>query len=155
MKFYPYNYRSAISNNHLQPRQSIKKKKKRKRHVNLSSTWFLVAGSQPPLFLCQTLSEMAALKATTSFVHLKNPHAHCLPRLPCHKSTLSLKRFTPMAALTASPTVGLAETFTRLKKQGKVSSFISFLMFFSFLFLKESILVLWCCVDVIWGTLTS
>ncbi|KAH9729574.1 Tryptophan synthase alpha chain [Citrus sinensis] len=64
---------------------------------------------------------MAALQATTNFVHLKNPHAHYLPRLPCHKSTLSLKRFTPMAALTASPTVGLAETFTRLKKQGKVA----------------------------------
>lgn len=64
---------------------------------------------------------MAALKATTSFVHLKNPRADCLTRLSCHKSTLSLKRFTPMAALTASPTVGLAETFTRLKKQGKVA----------------------------------
>ncbi|KAJ4727381.1 tryptophan synthase alpha chain [Melia azedarach] len=64
---------------------------------------------------------MAALKATTSFIHLKNPRPHCFTRFPGHQSALSTRRFTPMAALTVSPTVGLAETFTRLRKQGKVA----------------------------------
>ncbi|AEE79260.1 tryptophan synthase alpha chain [Arabidopsis thaliana] len=37
-------------------------------------------------------------------------------------SSLSFKRFTPMASLsTSSPTLGLADTFTQLKKQGKVA----------------------------------
>ncbi|ESQ45005.1 hypothetical protein EUTSA_v10010558mg [Eutrema salsugineum] len=37
-------------------------------------------------------------------------------------SSLSLKRLTPIAALsTSSPTLGLADTFTELKKQGKVA----------------------------------
>ncbi|XP_010427172.1 PREDICTED: tryptophan synthase alpha chain, chloroplastic-like [Camelina sativa] len=37
-------------------------------------------------------------------------------------SSLSFKRLTPMASLsTSSPTLGLADTFTQLKKQGKVA----------------------------------
>ncbi|VVB05679.1 unnamed protein product [Arabis nemorensis] len=37
-------------------------------------------------------------------------------------SSLSFKRFTPMASLsTSSPTLGLADTFIQLKKQGKVA----------------------------------
>lgn len=58
---------------------------------------------------------MAALKVTTSFVYLSNPHTYS------RKSTLSRKRFTPMAATLTTTTVGLAETFTRLKKQRKVA----------------------------------
>lgn len=58
---------------------------------------------------------MAALKVTTSFIYLSNSHTHS------RKSTLSRKRFTPMAATLTTTTVGLAETFTRLKKQGKVA----------------------------------
>ncbi|KAL5792829.1 hypothetical protein ACOSP7_001423 [Xanthoceras sorbifolium] len=65
---------------------------------------------------------MAALNVTTSFLQLKND-AYSLSRFPSHnKSTLPTKRFLPMATLTASSrAVGLADTFTRLKQNGKVA----------------------------------
>ncbi|KAL3647803.1 Transient receptor putative cation channel subfamily A member 1 [Castilleja foliolosa] len=64
----------------------------------------------------------AALKATT-FLQLKKTSFN-LPE--CHSSPSSLtnrsfKVKATMAALTASPTVGLSETFSRLKQRGKVA----------------------------------
>jgi hypothetical protein len=38
--------------------------------------------------------------------------------------TISFKRFTPMAAIKTMETIGLSETFSKLKKQGKVSVLI-------------------------------
>ncbi|KAI9182473.1 hypothetical protein LWI28_025706 [Acer negundo] len=66
----------------------------------------------------------AALKVTTSLLQLKKPDTYSLSRFPSHKSSLSTKTFAPMAtaALTTSSRVlGLAETFTRLKQDGKVA----------------------------------
>ncbi|CAK9322490.1 unnamed protein product [Citrullus colocynthis] len=40
---------------------------------------------------------------------------------PCKISVSQSKRFAPMAALTASPAVGLSETFNKLREQGKVA----------------------------------
>lgn len=62
-----------------------------------------------------------ALKSTVSFVHLRNRDADILTLFPSQKSSVSVKRFITMATLTTSPTVGLAETFTKLRKQGKVA----------------------------------
>jgi hypothetical protein len=36
-------------------------------------------------------------------------------------ATISFKRFTPVAVIKTMETIGLSETFSRLKKQGKVS----------------------------------
>ncbi|KAM7257051.1 hypothetical protein ACFE04_012792 [Oxalis oulophora] len=59
--------------------------------------------------------------STTTFLYHKNPDTNFL--LFNKKSSLSFKRFTPMATLTttANPTVGLAQTFSNLKQQGKVA----------------------------------
>ncbi|GLT42397.1 hypothetical protein SLA2020_163990 [Shorea laevis] len=62
-----------------------------------------------------------SLKSTASFLQLRKPENHSLNRLSFLKSSVSVKRFAPMAALTAAPTPGLAETFSRLKKDGKVA----------------------------------
>nr|XP_025659016.1 tryptophan synthase alpha chain isoform X2 [Arachis hypogaea] len=41
--------------------------------------------------------------------------------LPSKRAIVSVKRYTPVAAIKTMETVGLSETFTRLKKQGKVA----------------------------------
>ncbi|KAF2325281.1 hypothetical protein GH714_026100 [Hevea brasiliensis] len=63
------------------------------------------------------------LKSTpTSFVHLKKPETHLFLRFASCKSTVvSTRRFAPMAALTIAPTLGLSDTFSNLRKQGKVA----------------------------------
>lgn len=63
-----------------------------------------------------------ALKAT-SFLQLKKHNHSIIFRPNSHKLSLSVaKSFKlPMATLSTVPTVGLSETFTRLKQQGKVS----------------------------------
>ncbi|KAL6210626.1 hypothetical protein ACLB2K_015858 [Fragaria x ananassa] len=64
----------------------------------------------------------SSLKSATGFLHLKNPQSPLLSRSPAQKSSLSFKKFTPMASLTtANTTVGLAKTFVKLKEQGKVA----------------------------------
>lgn len=65
---------------------------------------------------------MAVAFETIGFLHLKKPDNQLLllPRGASQLPTLAVKRFTPMAALTSAPTVGLSETFKRLKKQGQV-----------------------------------
>ncbi|CAI0385648.1 unnamed protein product [Linum tenue] len=67
---------------------------------------------------------VAALKSTTGtcFHQLKKSDAHFLPsRRPGSVSVRTLRRQSPMATLTAAPTVGLAQTFSNLKSQGKVA----------------------------------
>ena len=61
---------------------------------------------------------------TTSFFQLKknNPETNSFLRFSSHRFVTPVRRFTPMAALSTVPTVGISETFTRLKKQGKVSN---------------------------------
>lgn len=64
---------------------------------------------------------MAVALKTIGFLHLKRPENQLsLLRGTSQVPTLAVKRFTPMAALTAAPTVGLSETFKRLKEQGQV-----------------------------------
>ncbi|CAM8994718.1 unnamed protein product [Rhodiola kirilowii] len=63
-----------------------------------------------------------ALKAT-SFLQLRNSSENrSFLSVHSRKSSVSVRRLRSMAALTsATPTVGLAETFTLLKEQGKVA----------------------------------
>ncbi|KAJ6681273.1 TRYPTOPHAN SYNTHASE ALPHA CHAIN, partial [Salix koriyanagi] len=59
-----------------------------------------------------------ALKPTPSFLQLKKPETHFLLR---NKPLIvSTRRFAPMASLTATRSLGIGETFSNLKKQGKV-----------------------------------
>ncbi|KAK7824302.1 tryptophan synthase alpha chain [Quercus suber] len=60
---------------------------------------------------------------TTSFFELKknNLETHSFLRFSSQRFATPARRFTPMAAISTVPTVGLSETFTRLKKQGKVA----------------------------------
>ncbi|KAF9682953.1 hypothetical protein SADUNF_Sadunf05G0161800 [Salix dunnii] len=61
-----------------------------------------------------------ALKSTPSFLQLKKPETHFLLR---NKPLIvSTKRFAPMASLTATRSLGIGETFSNLKKQGKVGT---------------------------------
>ncbi|GMN34484.1 hypothetical protein TIFTF001_004715 [Ficus carica] len=59
---------------------------------------------------------------SSCFFHLNKPHNRFSlpPRTPSQLRASSIKRFSPMAALTTIPTVGLSKTFTRLREQGKV-----------------------------------
>ncbi|KAJ4833169.1 cTPxI [Turnera subulata] len=64
------------------------------------------------------------LKSTSTFLHLKTPdYSHSLSRFSSYKPTVvSTRRLAPpMAALTAAPSLSISETFTNLKKQGKVA----------------------------------
>lgn len=60
---------------------------------------------------------------TTSFFQLKknNLETYSFLRFSSQRFATPARRFTPMAAISTVPTVGLSETFTRLKKQGKVA----------------------------------
>lgn len=51
----------------------------------------------------------------------KNPETHCFLRFPAQRLAVPGRRLTPMAALSAASSVGLSETFTRLKNKGKVA----------------------------------
>lgn len=92
-----------------------------------------------------------ALKAN-SFLHLRNKsnfHHQNLLIQPSNTPRFAIPtRKSPMAVLSVStPTVGLSETFTRLRNQGKVSNFylslnfrwIFFVFVFCFLFLDSGI----------------
>ncbi|CAN0898257.1 Tryptophan synthase alpha chain [Linum grandiflorum] len=63
------------------------------------------------------------LKSTITFTQLKKSDTHCSPlQRPAFVSVRRLRQPPPlMATLTVAPTVGLAETFANLKKQGKVA----------------------------------
>ncbi|XP_007050430.2 PREDICTED: tryptophan synthase alpha chain isoform X1 [Theobroma cacao] len=62
-----------------------------------------------------------ALKSTADFLHLKKHNLASLSRLSSGKAFVSTKRFTPMATVTTATTLGLADTFSKLKTQGKVA----------------------------------
>ncbi|XP_075112891.1 tryptophan synthase alpha chain-like [Nicotiana tabacum] len=67
---------------------------------------------------------MASFLKATHFIHSNNKlENHAFPH--SYNNTQKLKISTsvkpPMAALNTTPTVGLSETFTRLRKQGKVA----------------------------------
>ncbi|XVF32472.1 hypothetical protein REPUB_Repub17cG0085700 [Reevesia pubescens] len=62
-----------------------------------------------------------ALKSTASLLQLKKNNHSLLSWLPSDKALVSTKRFTPMATLTTAPTLRLSDTFSILKKQGKVA----------------------------------
>lgn len=63
----------------------------------------------------------SALKSATGFLQLKKPQSPLLFRSPSQESTLSVKKFRPMAALTTTTAVSLSKTFIKLKEQGKVA----------------------------------
>ncbi|KAK7285273.1 hypothetical protein RJT34_20038 [Clitoria ternatea] len=64
---------------------------------------------------------MAISLKSTCFLQLKKPEASFQVCFFSKKSVVSVKRYTPVAAIRTMETVGLNETFTRLKKQGKVA----------------------------------
>lgn len=85
--------------------------------------------------------DVALKSPATSFFQLnKTPGTWSFVRSPCPRFAVPSTRFTPMAAISTTQTVGLSETFTRLKKQGKVSKRFTFWFLyyiwisFSFLF---------------------
>ncbi|KAK8532512.1 hypothetical protein V6N13_131832 [Hibiscus sabdariffa] len=60
--------------------------------------------------------------AAAGFLQFKNPNTLSSPsRFPSGKTFVSTKRFTPMAAIATAQTLGLSDTFSKLKKQGKVA----------------------------------
>lgn len=66
---------------------------------------------------------MAIALISTSFWQLKKPEMNFQVRFHSNKPIITVKRFTRMATIRAEGTVGLSETFSRLKKQGKVSTY--------------------------------
>jgi hypothetical protein len=76
----------------------------------------LIGKSQNPFSMAIAFKSPAPI-----FFQLKNTEAHSFLRFPSQRLAVPVGRFTPMAALSTAPTVGLSETFTRLKNQGKVS----------------------------------
>lgn len=85
----------------------------------------------------------ASLKSMASFLQLRKPENDSLNGLSFKKSSVSVKRFAPVAALTAAPTPGLAETFSRLKKDGKVISSSFFFHHFYVMGLFSLFSVIW------------
>ncbi|XP_043691232.1 tryptophan synthase alpha chain-like isoform X2 [Telopea speciosissima] len=63
---------------------------------------------------------MAIALKTTSFLQTRKSQSHFL-RLSAPTFTVSFKSRTVMATLSIAPAVGLSETFSRLKQQGKVA----------------------------------
>ncbi|XP_045795364.1 tryptophan synthase alpha chain-like isoform X1 [Trifolium pratense] len=70
---------------------------------------------------------MAIALKSSCFLQLNKPETRFGVSFSSNKpKIISFKRFTPVAAIKAMETVGLSETFSRLKKQGKVA-FIPFI----------------------------
>ncbi|MCL7051607.1 hypothetical protein MKW94_011402 [Papaver nudicaule] len=66
---------------------------------------------------------MATAQKTTLFLQPKKSHNQFVSH-STQRSNVSFKSFTPMASISTTiitPTVGLSETFSKLKKQGKVA----------------------------------
>ncbi|KAJ4956760.1 hypothetical protein NE237_013543 [Protea cynaroides] len=63
---------------------------------------------------------MAIALKTTCFLQTRKFQSYCL-RLPSRSFTVSSKSRTVMATLSIAPAVGLSETLSRLKQQGKVA----------------------------------
>ncbi|KAK4281223.1 hypothetical protein QN277_012745 [Acacia crassicarpa] len=62
-----------------------------------------------------------AIALKSSFLQLKKYEVNFQPFYPSKKPIVSFRRFTPMAAVGAIKSVGLSETFIRLKREGKVA----------------------------------
>lgn len=83
--------------------------------------------SASPLFLHFQVERrfgdgMASFLKATHFIHSSNNHQnHPFSQSYTQTIKISTSRKPLMAALSATATVGLSETFTRLKEQGKVS----------------------------------
>lgn len=68
---------------------------------------------------------MAIALKSACFLPLKKPEVNFQGCFPSKKAVISVKRYTPVAAIRTMETVGLSETFSRLKNQGKVSGYFS------------------------------
>ncbi|KAJ7977312.1 tryptophan synthase alpha chain [Quillaja saponaria] len=64
---------------------------------------------------------MAIALKSSSFFKLKKHESNSQFCFPSQKSVVKLRRDTLMAAISTTSTVGISETFTRLKSQGKVA----------------------------------
>jgi hypothetical protein len=75
------------------------------------------------LELGRELVFMAIAFKSSCFLQLNKPQTRFAVSFSCNKPvTISFKRrFTPVAVIKTMETIGLSETFSRLKKQGKVS----------------------------------
>lgn len=69
---------------------------------------------------------MALALKSTCFVQLKRPKSCCAFRSSRQLAIVSTRRSTTMAALSTVATIGISETFAKLKKEGKVA-FIPFI----------------------------
>jgi tryptophan synthase alpha chain len=68
---------------------------------------------------------MAIAFKSSCFLQLNKPQTRFAVSFSSNKPvTISFKRFTPVAAIKTMETIGLSETFSKLKKQGKVSVLI-------------------------------
>lgn len=99
----------------------------------------------------------AALKAnTSSFLNLNNTTNQSYlfrPKYTKHSvvSIVSSKSYKPLMATLSTAvgnnTVGLSETFTRLKQQGKVSIYILFYLFLFVFMYKVTLVCVLDCID--------
>lgn len=69
---------------------------------------------------------MAIALKSSCFFQVKKPEAGFPVYFSSKKAIISVKRNTPVAAIRTMETVGLSETFSRLKKQGKVRAYSMF-----------------------------
>lgn len=77
------------------------------------------------LSCCRQIIAMAISLNSTSFLQLKKPEVTLRVSFPSNKHVISVRRCTPMAAI-RTESAGLSETLTKLKKQGKVSTYFSY-----------------------------
>lgn len=98
-----------------------------------------------------------AIKSSRFLPLNKIPSTPAFSSRPCKISVSQSKRFAPMAALAASPAVGLSETFNKLREQGKVNvSFYclqcinNFIFFFFFLHSAFSVWNLYMVCLFVW-----
>lgn len=69
---------------------------------------------------------MALALKSSCFLQLKKPEAGFQASFSSKRAIISVKRYTPVAAIKTMEAVGLSATFTRLKKEGKVCFFSCF-----------------------------
>ncbi|XP_028758395.1 tryptophan synthase alpha chain isoform X1 [Neltuma alba] len=62
-----------------------------------------------------------AIALTSSFLQLKKCEVDFHTFYPSKKPIVSLRRYTTMAAISTTKSVGISETFNRLKREGKVA----------------------------------
>jgi len=92
---------------------------------------------------------MALALNSSCFLQLKKPQVGFHVCFSSKKALISVKRYTPVAAMRTMEAPGLSETFTRLKKEGKVSTYFSSCMgsmLAMFSFVSHFNLIATCCV---------